>query len=206
MKRKLVALLLVVFMLCLALVGCGDDKKQDEVLANAKEYLEGIMTQDHATENTPGDYTVLSKLTIDGVELTVEWSVNVEAGVKITVDENGAPVVDADGYITVDVDENAEADIPYTLTAKIKYPESDKTITASFNYKVPKFKELTWAEFQATEKGEPVVIKGVVSGIVETSKENDLYIQDENGGYFAYALDKKDLPKLKSFIFMIPHL
>ena len=181
MKKKLVALLLVALMLCLALVGCGD-KKADEILANAKEYLEGLQQESITTTNTPGDYEVPGKLQIDGVNLTVEWSVNVENGVKIVVAE--------DGTVTVDVDEMAEEDIAYTLTAKIVYEEG-KTIETSFEYVVPKFKELTWSEFQATEDDEPVVIKGVITGIVETSKENDLYLQDENGGYFAYALEKK---------------
>ena len=48
---------------------------------------------------------------------------------------------------------------------------------------------MSWDEFVAAEEDAPVVIQGVIYGIVETTKEkNDLYLQDENGGYFVYKL------------------
>ena len=176
--KKLIALLLVVFTLCLCFASCA---KEDKSLEGAKDYLNLRMNEIVTTTSTPGDYEVDGKLIVNGVTYTVEWTVDVTEGVEVVVAE--------DGTVTIDVDENAEADIPYVLTATIKN-EAGESIQATFSYTVPKFKEFTWQEFYDAEKDTPVTIKGVITGIVETSKENDLYIEDENGGYFVYNLAK----------------
>ena len=175
-KRILVALLIA--LVCIGIfAGC---KQKADNLPAAQDYLKNIY-KDKATV-TPADFTVLNKLSIKGETFTVEWSVDVTEGVKVEVDENGK--------VTINVDEKSDKDIPYVLTATIK-SASGKSATVVFNYTVPKFKELTWDEFTAAEDESAVVIKGVVTGIVETTKENDLYLEDADGGYFVYNLEKK---------------
>lgn len=177
--KKLIACILLVLIVCLGVVGCG---KNEEALEAAKTYLEQRQAEIVSASTTPGDYEVDGKVIIDGKTYTVEWSVNVENGVKVVVAE--------DGTVTIDVDDEAEADIAYTLTATIK-DEDGNSIQTSFNYTVPKFVELTWQQFYDKKDDDAVVIKGVITGIVETTKENDLYLEDANGGYFVYALEKK---------------
>jgi ABC-type glycerol-3-phosphate transport system substrate-binding protein len=132
--KKLVALLLAVLMCVGVFAGCGN--KSNPGLEDAKEYLDTVMKS--GSESTPADYALLNQVTIGKDKYTIEWSVNVSEGVKVVVAENGD--------VSVDVNERTPADIAYVLTATIKSADG-KTITATYNLKVPAFKELTWAEF-----------------------------------------------------------
>ena len=179
MKRVL-SLILVAVMLLGTLTSCanimsffGNDEGLEKAQANVKQlYI-------NKAKVTNADFEVVPQVTIGQDVYTIEWTVNVTDGVKVEKTE--------DGKVWIRVNSKTEVEIPYVLTATIKSPKG-KTITQTFEFSVPKFKELTWAEFAATEDDEPVVIKGVIGGIVETAKENDLYLQDENGGYFVYKL------------------
>ena len=175
--KKTVSLILAIVM-CLGLFAACAGGNQN--LEAAKDYLQNLYK--NKAEITAADYTVVGTLAVNQETFTVEWSVNVNEGVKIVTGENGK--------VTVDVDEKSSKDIPYVLTATIK-DSNGGSIQISFNHKVPAFKELTHAEFMAKENEEAVVIKGVITGIVETTKENDLYLQDTDGGYFVYKLEKK---------------
>ncbi len=185
MKRVL-SLILVVFMLLASLTACNvvtdffGGLFKDKGLEQAQENVKLLYI--NKAKDTNADFEVVPQVTIGKDVYTIEWSVNVTDGVKVVKTE--------DGKIMIDVNDKTDVDIPYVLTATIKSPKG-KTITQTFEFNVPKFKELTWDEFAATEDDKPVVIKGVVGGIVETSKENDLYLQDENGGYFVYKLAEK---------------
>ena len=146
-------------------------------LDKAVEYV-NTLYRGEATLTT-GDYELVARVQVKGVMYTVDWAVDNEL-VKATKGEK---------TWTIDVPEKAEADINYKLTATVTAGDGTKA-TVSFDRTVPAYKEMSYAEFLATKDGDPVVIKGVLTGIVETSKENDLYLQDENGGYFVYALAK----------------
>lgn len=167
---------------CLAcLAGCGADSG----LANAKDYIKDLYK--NASAETGADFERAGFVKINGVDYTVEWSVNVTEGV--TVSKN-----DAGDYV-IDVNENAEAAIPYVLTATIKDAKGN-TETLTYNYTVPKFRELTWAEFTAAADDTAVVIKGVIGGIVNTSNKHELYLQDADGGYYVYDLPVAEMEGL----------
>ncbi len=175
-KKKLLGFLAA--MACLTcFAGCKDDAETN-TLESAKSYLDSIYKAQVTV--TAADTELYNKVTIDGVTYNVAWSVNVESGVKIVVND--------DGTITLDIDENAPADVNYVLTATITDAEGN-TIQTSYDRTVPKFKELTWAEFTATEDEKAVVIKGVISGIVNTDTKHELYLQDADGGYYVYNLE-----------------
>ncbi|MBQ8387494.1 MAG: hypothetical protein IJX46_01035 [Clostridia bacterium] len=193
MKKLLAILLIAVLCLGVFLVSCGGDdsnpadttKPGGDVttpapsLEGAKAFLVNYYGKD--ANPTNADYTLSGSLDFQGTVFTVEWTVDVEA-VKIVKND--------DGSYTVDVDEKSAEDVEYYLTATIKSADG-KSITATLKRVVPAYRELTHADFVAAKDGDPVVIQGVVTGIVETSKENDLYLEDEDGGYFVYSLDKK---------------
>ena len=174
--KRLLALLLAALMCLGMFAACKSDKTNS--LEDAKEYLDTIMKAQ--PENTPSDYTVLGKVMIGKEEFTVTWSVDVTENVKVVVAE--------DGTVTIDVNEKAAADVAYVLTATIANA-AGKTIVTSYNRKLPQFKELTWAEFVATEDDAPVVIKGVITGIINTETKHELYLEDKDGGYYVYNLD-----------------
>ena len=176
--KKTVSLILALVMCLGLLTACFGGGNQN--LEAARDYLQNLYK--NKAEITAADYTVVGTLFVNQESYTVEWSVDVTEGVKIVVGDNNK--------VTVDVDEKSAKEIPYVLTATIK-DANGSSIQVSFNHKVPVFKELTHAEFMAKEDEEAVVIKGVITGIVETAKENDLYLQDTDGGYFVYNLEKK---------------
>ena len=170
--KRLLAFFLMAILCVTALVACGDSGL-DKAVSNLQQLQKDV------AEATPTDYDVVGKLTIDGKEYAVTWSVNVTEGVKIVVADNGT--------VTVDVNEYTETEIAYVLTATIKSPKGE-TASLSFNHKVPKFKELTWAEYMAKEDDEAVVIKGVVTAIFNGENEKDIYMQDNDGGYYLYSV------------------
>ena len=140
--KKLLALFLMAIICVCAFAACGNSGLESAV-SNLQQLQKDVK------EATPADFDVVSKLTINGETFTVAWTVNVTEGVKIVVADNGS--------VTVDVNEYTETEIPYVLTATITAPNGD-TETLTFNYKVPAFKELTWAEYMAKEDDEAVVV------------------------------------------------
>ncbi len=170
--KRLLALFLMAILCVTALVACGDSGL-DKAVSNLQQLQKDV------AEATPADYEVVGKLTIDGKEYAVTWSVDVTEGVKIVVADNGT--------VTVDVNEHTETEIAYVLTATIKSPKGE-TASLSFNHKVPIFKELTWAEYMAKADDEAVVIKGVVTAIFAGENEKDIYLQDNDGGYYLYSV------------------
>ena len=182
--KKLIAYLLVFVMCAVAFVGC--DKKGDDELTSAKDYLHAMYKD--AAESTPTDYLRAGTVKVGENTYTVTWTVEVTSGsaddVKVVANE--------DGTYTIDVNEKAAADCVYTLTATISDAEG-KTITDTYNYKVPAFKEFTWAEYMAAEVDDIVIVKGVITGIIAKSKGNSangIYMQDNDGGYYIYGLAK----------------
>ena len=187
--KKLISIVLILLLCTLALVACGGPS-DEELLEQAKATLDAQMK--NKAEATPADYEVLGVLSIkvDGetYSFTVDWSVTNRDGSAISEDIVKVTVSDK---VIVDVNEEAEADTEYTLTATIKNSDG-KSVTTSYNRKVPKFKELTHEEFTNAEDDAAVVIKGIIAGIVDTDKEKDLYLMDKDvaGGYFVYNIDK----------------
>ena len=125
--KRLLALVLATLMCLSVLAGCKSGGNTG--LDDAKEYLDTVMKA--GSENTPADYTVLNKVVIGKVEYAVSWSVDVTAGVRVVVAE--------DGTVTVDVDERAAADVAYVLTATIKdadgktaYPSDHNPVIADY--------------------------------------------------------------------------
>ena len=204
--KKLLICLLVLIMCVAGLVACGGEETtapgttvapstttaptttENTGLQDAKAYLEALYKD--AGESTPVDYELIGALRVAGVPFTLEWSVGDVTGVTVTRKDATT--------VTVDVIDRAEADIPYTLTATITDAEG-KTIKVEFQRKVPKFKENTFAEYAAAEKGDLLIVKGVVSGIIAKSKGNTancLYVQDVDGGYYVYGLAQDPVTEL----------
>ncbi len=181
--KKLITTIALVALCAVLLVACNGEKV-DTGLAAAKEYLQG--TYKDAAELTASDFTRLGMVKIEGVSYTVEWTVSVTSGsaddVKVEAGQNG--------MVTINVNEKAAADVAYTLTATIKNAEG-KTETLTYNHKVPAFKEMTFEQYVAAEKDAPVVVKGVVTGIISKkngASNNCLYLSDKDGGYYIYGL------------------
>ena len=175
----------------------GLGESVEDKLANAKDYLDSQYKS--KAEATPADYVVYHVLSInengENVKYEVTWTVSGRDGATIT-DADVKVVVAEDGTTTIDVNEKAEADIPYVLTATIKHPEG-KTVTTSYNRLVPKFVELTHAQFTATADDQPVIVKGIINGIVNTNSKWELYFQDKDGGYYVYNLKQDQVKDLK---------
>ena len=190
--KKLLSLILVTVLCVLALASCdtvkgwfdkGEGDGGDVIEYNlpaAVEYLRTMYINDPTA--TPNDYELVAQVMIKAVKYTVDWSVDNDK-VKLTKGET---------KWTVDVDNFAEEAHNYTLTATITAGDGTKDSSLTFGRTVPKYEVLTYEEFLAAEDDAAVTVNGIITGIVETSKENDLYIQDENGGYFIYAM--KALP------------
>ena len=183
---------LLVAVLGLFAFACDKDtKKQDDggetkpeipaELKTAIDYVDALY-RDKAGVTT-SDWTVIAKST----GLDVVWTVTVTQGqasdVVLTLNDEGT-------QYTIDVNEKTEAEIKYTLKATITNADG-KSVTKEYTFSVPAFKELTYAEYMAAAKGDTVTIKGVVTAVIGKANGNSyncLYLQDADGGYYAYGL------------------
>ena len=123
--KKLLALLLVLVLSLGVLTACGG--KDEEALAGAAEYLDGMYKENNG-EETPRDYNVVGKIIIDEKTFTVTWTTDSD---KISVTESTKA-----GFWTIDVPEaNAEA-FTYKITAKIANEKGD-TVEKTFTKTMP---------------------------------------------------------------------
>lgn len=181
MKKLLSVLtLLCIVISSFAFASCGGGTtKVDDGLQKAYDYI--FQNYKDAAEVTPSDYEMMSSVKIGDEKFTVTWSVDVAEGITITDDGKVS---------TIDVNEKTPTEIAYVLKGEIKN-EKGETKTISFNRKVPAFKVLSYAEYVALEDKQPLVVEGVVTGIMAKSKGNSyncLYLQTADGGFYAYSL------------------
>ena len=180
--KKIIAILLALCLSIGILASCGKkDNETDDGLKGARDYVFSMYKD--APVATASDYKVVASVKIGDVVYDVEWSVDVTAGVKIGEK--------ADNQVTIDVDEKSASEVAYKLTATVKDP-SGKTDSVSFDHKVPAYRELSWQEFVDAKKGDTVVVKGVVTGLMAKSKGNSyncIYMQDADGGYYVYGMN-----------------
>ena len=183
---KKVLSLLVLAVICVSLfVGCASSAgtAADSGLTAAKDYLYAMYRNKKTV--TPSDFQRVGVVTISGTAYTVNWNAVVTSGAADSV------AVIADGnMVTIDVNDKTSEDVKYTLTATISDAEGNSEELA-YEYSIPKFKELTWAEYVESAKDSTVVVKGVVTGTIAKSKGNSsnaLYMQDADGGYYVYNM------------------
>ena len=194
MKKLIVCvsvLLICVTAIC-AFVACNEREPDLTGLNAAKEYLFSLYRD--AKAETPADFTRASALRNENGTYTVTWTANVTSGTQtVTIVDNG------DGTVTIniqEVDENVNVDTLYTLTAVIT-DEAGNTETLTYNYKIPKFKVATFAEYLAAENGTVLVMDGIVTGILPKGNgaTNDGYYVNtlDGGGIYVYGTSGADL-------------
>ena len=192
--KKILLLLILSFVCLFSVVACGDDTDKtttpetpvgpqlSDELRSAQSYLKQMYEK--AAESTPADYVRPGKAAKCGVVWTVEVTSGNAEDVKVVKNE--------DGTYTIDVNEMASADVTYVLTATIT-DTAGNTTTLAYNHKLPKFKELSYAEYAAKEKGDSVVVKGIVVGILSKDygdSVNALYLHTEEGGFYIYGMEE----------------
>ena len=189
MKKTKILVFVLLVALCLSCFAACNKTPQE--LVDARDYLYN-QYKEFDGKATPADFNRVGAVMINGTKYPIEWTVEVKTEGQ---SESVKVVKNEDGTVTVDVDEKAAVEISYDLTATISNAKG-KTITVTFHHTVPQWRELTWAEYMATEKGQAVVIKGRVASISSKStgdKYNCMYIYDNDGGYYVYSLTEDPL-------------
>lgn len=189
MKKTKILVFVLLVALCLSCFAACNKTPQE--LVDARDYLYN-QYKEFDGKATPADFNRVGAVMINGTKYPIEWTVEVKTEGQ---SESVKVVKNEDGTVTVDVDEKAAVEISYDLVATISNAKG-KTITVTFHHTVPQWRELTWAEYMAKEKGEAVVIKGKVASISSKStgdKYNLMYIYDNDGGYYVYSLTEDPL-------------
>lgn len=189
MKKTKILVFVLLVALCLSCFAACNKTPQE--LVDARDYLYN-QYKEFDGKATPADFNRVGAVMINGTKYPIEWTVEVKTEGQ---SESVKVVKNEDGTVTVDVDEKAAVEISYDLVATISNAKG-KTITVTFHHTVPQWRELTWAEYMAKEKGEAVVIKGKVASISSKStgdKYNLMYIYDNDGGYYVYSITEDPL-------------
>ena len=155
-------------------------------LEAAKDLLYQLYKDDYKEGTaTSATYELVTILTSDNVEYTVDWAVNVKEGGADNVIKVGAK---EGKKVNVEINiENATKDTTYDLVATIKNA-SGKSVELTFaNLKVPEFKIVT-IQTWLTEKNTstPSAIKGVVTAVNKTDKASSFTLTDATGSVFSY--------------------
>lgn len=200
--KKIALLLLIaslVFVL-FAFAGCGDDETDttpsssnnenvnpdtpgaDEDLQAAYDYIK-LTYKTLGTTTT--SFEIMKNAPIGDKVFAITWSTDNDA-ITITETEDG-------NFYVVNVPALGDAAVNYTLKFSIENEAGEKK-EGSFNLTIPKFAVNTFDEYVAAEDGTPLIIQGIVTGVISkttnSTKENSLFVQDlnGNGGYYAYNL------------------
>ena len=197
--KKILACLIVALMLVMALASCDIGGSTSatttepapttpavDPLENAKAFLYA-MYKDEAT-TTNADIIRLNTIASEGVQYRVEWSVAVNQG-------EATDVVIEDGVqsyeVVINVNEKTNVEVKYVLTATI-YDAEGNSVSVSFpEYTVPAYAVMSWAEYVAAAKDDPVVVQGVITAIFcksQGASYNGMYLQDADGGYYVYSM------------------
>ena len=162
----------------------GSDEEPPVVeydVAAAAAYVDSMYKK--ANNVTAADYDVVAQVMIAGIKYTVDWA----------VDNELVKAVKGESTWTIDVDEKAAEEHTYKLIGTITAPDGT-TATVSYDRTVPKYVLVSFEDYMAAEKGDTVVIEGIVvamNGKSVGNSRNHLFLADVNGkgGYYCYQLD-----------------
>lgn len=154
----------------------------DEDLQAAYEYIKLTYK---TLSTTSSNFELMKNAPIGDKNFEITWSTDNEA-ITITETEDG-------NFYVVNVPALGDAAVNYKLKFSIQNEAGEKK-EGEFSLTVPKYAVNTFEEYVAAEDGTPLIIQGIVTGVISkstnSSKENSLFIQDlnGNGGYYAYNL------------------
>ncbi|MBQ3495818.1 MAG: hypothetical protein IJA76_03955, partial [Clostridia bacterium] len=187
MKKVLVGVLMVILTLC-TLVGCtikpvnpgGNSGSTNGDLDQAKAALNTMYYGE--TTTIVGDFERISQVNVKGTIYPITWTTDATEGVVINE-------VNEKGMVVIGITQSKEHDINFNLIATITDEESGESVSVTYSFTIARWKENTFAEYLAAAAGDPVVVKGIVSGIMSTQlgdSYNGIYFDDGIGGYYAY--------------------
>ena len=211
--KKILSLLLALIMCLTVLTACDVQGTVEQVkgavgpvVDQVKDFVSGLLGKDVPPADTTeyhidkaesflknmykdvnpvtgADYEVVGQVRVAGVAYTVTWASNSEQ-VKIVALENG-------NYL-VDLNEKATEDVPYTLTATITAGNGE-TATVVYNRTIPMYNVLSWDAYMAAQKGDVVLVEGIVvamNGKSVGNSRNHLFLMDASGkgGYYSYQM------------------
>ena len=172
-----------------------DTPAAENYAAKAINYL-NVLYGGEANTLTGSNYELKSEYTVPGTDitLTITWTSSVES---VTI----APSTTA-GYVTVTIPAAGDEDLNYTVTATVT-DSNGNTETKTFDRVVPSTNNyMTPDEYYAASTGETVIVKGIITGIINTTngqKYNQIYVNDESyaGGYYVYNIKEESIDDLK---------
>ena len=162
----------------------GDKPVEEEYhIDKAESFLKNMYKDVNPV--TGADYEVVGQVRVAGVAYTVTWESNSEQVVIVAL-ENG-------NYL-VDLNEKATEDVAYVLTATITAGNGE-TATVTYNRTIPKYNVLSWDAYMAAQKGDVVLVEGIVAEMNAKSlgnSRNHLFLMDASGkgGYYVYQMDQ----------------
>ena len=206
--KKILSLLLALIMCLTVLTSCDVQGTIGSVVEQVKGFISEILGKDvppvveeeyhidkaesflknmykDVNPVTGADYEVVGQVRVAGVAYTVTWASDCDQ-VKIVALENG-------NYL-VDLNEKATEDTPYTLTATITAGNGE-TATVVYNRTIPMYNVLSWDAYMAAQKGDVVLVEGIVVEMNAKSlgnSRNHLFLMDASGkgGYYVYQMDQ----------------
>ena len=172
-----------------------DTPAAENYAAKAINYL-NVLYGGEANTLTGSNYELKSEYTVPGTDitLTITWTSSVES---VTI----APSATA-GYVLVTVPAAGDEDLNYTVTATVT-DSNGNTETKTFDRVVPSVNNyMTPDEYYAASTGTTVIVKGIVTGIINKTngqKYNQIYVNDESyaGGYYVYKIKEESIDDLK---------
>ena len=201
--KKLLPLFLVLVLSIFALTACfGSEYNESlkdpeneknppsgEVTPEADEDLQAAYDYIKLTYKTLGvtleSFEVMKNAPIGDKIFAITWSTD-NADITITESEDG-------NFYVVNLPEKGAAAVNYALKFSIQNEAGEKK-EGSFSLTLPAYAINTFDEYVAAEDGTPLVVQGIVTGVISKStnstKENSLFLQDlnGNGGYYIYNL------------------
>ncbi len=183
--KKFLVILMVLALCVLTFVACEPKQPVDpqpDVEYNVDAAVNYVFNLYKDSTTKQEDFEVTATVQVGGVAYDVEW----------TASEGATVTKKDDKTYTVDIDEKSATGYEFTLTATVKAADGT-TAQKEIKFNVPKYEVLSFEQYMAAEKGDTVLIEGIVVAInskTAGNKYNHLFLADASGkgGYYCYSL------------------
>lgn len=171
--------------LCVVLASCGG-KQGPKSIDEAATYVRQMYIN---KAETAASFEVVDQVRVGEEIFSVSWSREITSGEEAAVTIGQA--VSHKVPFTIVINKVNPVKTEYKVTAKIENADKSESKDVEFNWFVPKYNKNTWAEWNAAQKDDPLMISGIVTATTAystTYKNVGVWLQDAEGGYYAYQL------------------